>query len=154
MSRPIYPPLIISPKENTVIWAENPSFIERFFKCFVGNPKAYINLLCVSLWYNNIGQEILKTCESMCKCKCAKMKQFKIHDTVKRWKCMGCEYRIELNSWEWKDWLYRDEIRRNVCEDCYKDHWLKIMYRPLGDCIDVKKIKGKFDFKTFYPPTI
>ena len=120
-------------------WSSNPDIINRMFiltsNSFQRNKKFFINLLCVSQSYNLIGSRH-KPLKGGCKCDCTKMKQYKIADAIKGWMCEGCEDRIHDNSWKKREYYFgKKQIHKHICKECYANHWIRVLYRPLFLCL-------------------
>lgn len=120
-------------------WQTNVNVIEKMFEMSLYNPLLLINLLCVCQTFNVIGSRVLtrngKSCR--CQCDCSKMKQRKIEDTIKRWKCQGCDDRIADNCWRASEYskAEKGEVKKAICKQCFANHWVESMHRPLRMCI-------------------
>ena len=119
-------------------WASNVDLIERIFTAciVVSKPLVFSQYMSVSSAYYNMGKRVMTKYkeEFQCKCKCIKMREFKIQDTIKRWHCLNCDYRIDDNCWKSSDYS-RKVISSNVCKKCFQDHWENVMCRRLKLCI-------------------
>jgi hypothetical protein len=120
-------------------WSSNPDIVKRIFifaskfkRSVDKNKNLLTNLLCVSHLYNFIGSKNIRI-KGVCKCNCIKMKEYKISDSVKRWMCEGCDDRINDNSWKHSE--YYSNIYKSVCKECYRDHWVNGLHRPLFLCV-------------------
>ena len=134
-------------------WSENYNIITKIFGfslnynaggkgrggvCSEQIFELYINLLCVSKFYNSVGRHVLEKSDKQygCKCDCKKMKRYKIEDVMKRWNCKGCDERISDNCWKKSEYYeaLRGELAEVVCKECYENHWVNILHRPLILC--------------------
>lgn len=118
-------------------WFENEEIIERIFYTFLSDPNTFSKFMSISSTFCRIGQRIVEKNKQKygCKCKCKNMRQFKIQDSVKRWHCTTCDYRIDGNCWKKSDYYRNKYIAENVCKRCFNDHWINIMQRRSKLCV-------------------
>ena len=119
------------------MWYENPNLVYYIIKASVRRPHLFSKLTSLSYEHYSIGVQIMSNTKTKlgCRCNCEKNKEFKIIDETRKLHCEGCADSIDLNCWKKSDYYATENVHKNVCKKCYKDHWYNVMKRKMSLCI-------------------